>query len=345
MKLILLVDHDDVSRRAIAARLRDDGHEVLETDETNAMSLCRDGAAAVVVAPSPAPASVPALIGDTTVMRDLRATLRRLGRRPGTNVLVAGERGTGRHAVARALHQYSHSSGELVFAPPDRLQALLEDGLGELGRLGGTLHVPELSDVEKHQQRRLASLLAERQETSLAPVRLVVGATVRPGHVPLERVLPDVAHPELAARLPVVVELVPLRRRRDDIPLVVGHFLGAWSLSSGLPCPRVTPEALGKLSSYGWPGNLRELANVIEHAALSAGGAIDVAHLPPLARDEARIDFELPHDGIDLSALERAVLSQALRLSGGNKTRAASLLGLTRDQIRYRMGKFGLDRR
>ena len=376
MKRLLLVGPNESSRRAIAAQLRGDGHDVLETDEEHALLLYREGDEAVLVwsahdasralnlvqelhqagrpplvfsAPPPSAnaSSVPSLprpelIGEVTSMRDLRATLRRLAHRPRTHVLVGGEPGTGKQTFARVLHLASRPAQEFLHASPARLAALLDGDRAEFGQHGGTLYVPSLAEVSKPDQRRLASLLIEHEGSGFPPVRLVVGVTLGERHAPLERVLREVAHPELASRLPVLLELLPLRKRKSDIPLLVAHFLSAWSASSRLPRPAITQDAIKKLVSHTWPGNLRELANVIENAALTADGGIDPAELPNFERSSAGMDYELPSAGIDLLQFERAVLAQALELSGGNQTRAASLLGLTRDQIRYRMNKFGI---
>jgi DNA-binding NtrC family response regulator len=105
-----------------------------------------------------------------------------------------------------------------------------------------------------------------------------------------------------------------------------------------------TPAAYALLQSYGWPGNVRELRNVIERAMLlSDSDRLDTRDFPVMAKAvSAGTEFELPATGVDLEKLERSLLVQALRRSNGNQTRAGSLLGLNRDQIRYRIEKFGL---
>jgi DNA-binding NtrC family response regulator len=378
MKRLLLIDPDDGSRGAIAARLRGEGHEVLETDEQNALLMYREGLDAVFVwnagnaaraaalldelqrdgrppvlffAPSLSDAAscTPSppwaeLVGESTAMRDLRATVRRLARRPNTHGLVGGEPGTGKQAFARVLHRSTAVGGEFVLAPPERVASLLDGGPAQLVREGGTLYVPNVCAVPKAEQRRLAAWLAAQDGSQGGPVRFVAGATLGSEELPFECVRRDVLHPELSTRLPVTLELVPLRKRTGDVPLLVRHFLRAWSMASHLAEPTITPEALDRLSAHAWSGNLRELANVLECAAATGGGNIDASSLPALGRRDSGFDYELPREGIDFSEFERAVLAQALRRAGGNQTRAASLLGLTRDQIRYRMGKFGLAR-
>jgi DNA-binding NtrC family response regulator len=374
MSRLLLVDPDEASR-AVAALLRHSGHEVIETDEDNALLLYREGVDAVFVWPgqdsmraatllqklaegsqpqvsSGAAADTtsgptlpgPELVGHSAGMCELRATVHRLAQRPHTHVLVAGEPGTGKQTVARVLHLATRAPGELVHVGPERLAAFLDGSALELAAQGGTLYLSDLGSVSKVDQRKLVTALAEHEGAGRAPLRLVVGLRLDDVTVAPVRVLRDVAHPELVARLPVKLELYPLRKRKADIPLLVGHFLDVWTASSGLRRPEITPEALSKLASHCWPGNLRELANVIEQAALTNDTTIDSTSLPAFEPRAAAIDYELPRDGIDFAEFERAVLVQALSITSGNQTRAASLLGLTRDQIRYRMSKFGLVR-
>lgn len=375
MTQLFLVEPDEVIRQTIVARLRDGGHDVLEADEEQAMTMFRDGIETVVVwsardaaraaklldrlrsdtrrpilllSPSARDSGIsaahhrPELVGDSTAMRDLRATVRRLARRPRTHLLVAGEPGTGKQTLTRVLHRNTQETESFVHASPDRLAALLDAGLTELSARGGTLYVPAIADVPKNEQRRLSAKLAEYEARGHAPLRLIVGIALTSPDLPLAGHVREALCPELAARLPVVLELLPLRRRKSDIPMLVDHFLSEWAKSSSLPPPEITPGALEKLAAHDWPGNLRELGNVIEDAALRADAVIDVTDLPSFEPRRSGIDYQLPCEGVDLSELERAILAQALRRAGGNQTRAASLLGLTRDQIRYRMGKFGI---
>jgi two-component system NtrC family response regulator len=147
---------------------------------------------------------------------------------------------------------------------------------------------------------------------------------------------------EFADRFPVTLTLEPLRRRKSDILPIALYLLAERAAELGRTPPGPSPEAMEHLSRYDWPGNVRELANLVERILLRQCERVDVADLPSTQGAVRRIDYRLPHDGIDFADLERAVLTQALRLARGNQTRAASLLNLTRDQLRYRMAKFGL---
>jgi len=398
MNRVVLVDADERSRRAAARLLRQQGSDVVEADEEQALALFRDGTDATVVwnakdaagvtrfisalepdvrspvwlltaarnhrdsdasgpplppvsamrpllgtAAAPWPQSERVeLVGETTGMRDVRAQIRRLARHPRLHVLVGGEIGTGKQTFARALHAAT-GVGTFVHALPSRLTELVDANFGEVAELGGTLYVPSIADVPRGEQLRLAELMHEREVRSgAAPIRLVVGLRLRPQSL-LERARRDDVEVTLASRLSGLVELGPLRRRTSDVALLVRHFLDSRATNDGA-ASRLAEPALHRLQQHDWPGNVRELKNVVEHAALVAGELIELGHLPAFPADEPGIAFELPKNGVDLGELERVVLEQALSRSRGNQTRAASLLGLTRDQIRYRMNKFGMAR-
>jgi transcriptional regulator with PAS, ATPase and Fis domain len=150
---------------------------------------------------------------------------------------------------------------------------------------------------------------------------------------------------DLFYRLNVLPVLMPaLRSHPEDIPLLVEYFIDTFNAEFRKRILGATPAAYALLQSYGWPGNVRELRNVIERAMLlSDGDRLDARDFPALTtRTSAGDEFELPATGVDLEQLERSLLIQALRRSGGNQTKAGTLLGLNRDQIRYRIEKFGL---
>jgi transcriptional regulator with GAF, ATPase, and Fis domain len=154
---------------------------------------------------------------------------------------------------------------------------------------------------------------------------------------------------DLFYRLNVLpVEMPPLRDRRDDVALLAQHFIETFSREFKRPVRGLGQTAEAALRSYGWPGNVRELRNLVERAVLLSEGdllqpadfdSLDAARRrPPTSHG----DFELPAQGVNLEAVERSLVVQALERSNGNQTHAATLLGLHRDQIRYRIEKFGL---
>jgi DNA-binding NtrC family response regulator len=152
---------------------------------------------------------------------------------------------------------------------------------------------------------------------------------------------------DLYYRLNVMqIALPPLREHAADVPLLVNFYVDLFNREFRKKVRGVTPEALELLKAYRWPGNIRELRNAVERAMLLADSDwLSPEHFPMnRQRDTTIRGMELPDEGVNLEALERELVAQALRRTGGNQTRAASLLGLNRDQIRYRVEKFGLDK-
>jgi transcriptional regulator with PAS, ATPase and Fis domain len=153
---------------------------------------------------------------------------------------------------------------------------------------------------------------------------------------------------DLYYRLNVMaVPLPPLRDRRDDVPLLLSHYIDSFNTEFRKKVSGVTPTALTALKNYGWPGNVRELRNAVERAMLLSDGAeLGEEHFPMLRSSASALsaDVGLPPAGINLEGLERSLVVQALERSGWNQTKAAALLGLNRDQIRYRIEKFSLEK-
>jgi transcriptional regulator with PAS, ATPase and Fis domain len=145
--------------------------------------------------------------------------------------------------------------------------------------------------------------------------------------------------------LPIV--LPPLRERGDDIPRLVHFYIDSYNTEFKKRVRGIHPEAMKYLEAYAWPGNIRELRNAIERAMLLAEGDTLVrADFPASSSGSLRLGerVELPSGGIDLEQLERSLVVQALERTGWNQTKAAALLGVNRDQIRYRIEKFQLER-
>jgi DNA-binding NtrC family response regulator len=152
--------------------------------------------------------------------------------------------------------------------------------------------------------------------------------------------------PDLYYRLRVVpLEVPPLRERGDDVRLLTHVFVQRFREETGRPELTISEAALRLLGSHGWPGNVRELKNAVERAVLLCEGHVLDAPDFDVVRPQPTIPghFSLPAEGVDLEQLEIHLLRQALERSGGNRTRAAALLGMNRDQIRYRILKFDLE--
>ena len=134
-----------------------------------------------------------------------------------------------------------------------------------------------------------------------------------------------------------------LRARKEDIAPLVARFIASFAEQNGRPLEGLSNDALIALESYDWPGNVRELRNAIERAMLLADRELlEPQDFTTLTRTVSATHFKLPAEGVDLEEVERQLVVQALERANNNQTRAAELLGLNRDQVRYRMEKFGL---
>ncbi len=285
-----------------------------------------------------------------------------------SNVLVIGESGTGKEVFARAIHEHgARKTKPFVRVNCAALvESLLEaelfgieagvatDVKARAGKFeqadGGTLFLDEIGDMAPGTQAKVLRVLQEREfervggsKTLKADVR-VLAATHRDLE---EMVAAGTFRQDLFYRLNVIrLDLPPLRERLGDLDLYVRFFLQKLAGRSRRALRGITPAALERLRGHPWPGNVRELENVIERAmVLAAGELVDVADLPPLETaksGEDEIGFELPESGINLEELERSLLAQAMERSGGNKSAAARLLGLTRRTLGYRLEKHGL---
>jgi transcriptional regulator with PAS, ATPase and Fis domain len=151
---------------------------------------------------------------------------------------------------------------------------------------------------------------------------------------------------DLFYRLQVMpVMLPPLRERTGDIRLLVNYFIDRYNREFKKRVKGATPEAMAVLEQYRWPGNIRELRNAIERAMLLMDrGWLEPDDFAALKPATAKVQFRLPQSGVVLEEIERQLLEQALARARGNQTHAGQLLGINRDQVRYRVEKYGLSR-
>jgi transcriptional regulator with PAS, ATPase and Fis domain len=216
---------------------------------------------------------------------------------------------------------------------------------------GGTVFLDEIGEMVPALQAKLLRFLEERTFRRVGgsvdihvDVR-VIAATNRKLE---EEVRQRRFREDLYYRLHVVpIELPALRDRAKDIPLLLEYYVDAYNTEFKKRVQGIAPDAIARLQTYGWPGNIRELRNAVERAMLlGEGKVLTLADFPMTAGGRERLTegVELPANGIDLDQLERSLVIQALERSGWNQTRAAALLGLNRDQIRYRIEKFKLER-
>jgi two-component system, NtrC family, response regulator AtoC len=308
------------------------------------------------------------VIGDSPAMQELFRLVERVAPAEHTTVLIQGETGTGKGVIARLIHRLSpraerpfvsvtctslaetimeselfgHEKGAFTDA------RAMKRGLVELAD-HGTLFLDEIGELSPRLQGKLLQFIEDRTFRRVGGTRdlsvdtRLVTATNRDLEADVEA---GTFRADLFYRLRVVpLYLPPLRERGSDVPELAKHFLDSFSRDLGKRVRRIAPEAVDLLRQYSWPGNVRELRNVIERSVLLADGdTLSVAALPPEVRSpkrqqEAAID--MGPNGLDIEALERTLLREALRRAEGNRTSAGRLLGLSRHQIRNRLKKYG----
>jgi two-component system response regulator PilR (NtrC family) len=228
-----------------------------------------------------------------------------------------------------------------------------KEGLFELAH-GGTLFLDEVGDLPLALQVKVLRAIQEKSFRRVGGTHdqqvdaRIVSATNRRLE---EEVLRGRFREDLYYRLNVIeIPLPPLRERKDDIALLVDHFVEKYARELGKDVKGMSDEALAKLLAYRFPGNVRELENVIERAAaLTRAPVIQVESLPRpvLEREEPEPAPRIPREGVDLDKLmeeyERSLILEALRPAGGVKKRAAKLLGISFRSLRYRLEKLGID--
>jgi two-component system, NtrC family, response regulator AtoC len=315
------------------------------------------------------------LVGRSPLILDAAHMLRRLSVSEARTILLQGESGTGKDLAAKVIH-YNGARAERPFinitctALPE---ALLESelfghekgsftdarqqkqGLFELAN-GGTIFLDEIGDMPGALQAKLLRFLEEKAFRRVGGMKdilvdvCIIAATNR-----VLRALVDKGEfrEDLFYRLNIFpVTLPPLRERAEDIPLLVDHFIRQYNRDFRKDVTGVDKTALALMQAYSWPGNVRELRNMIERAMLMArGGQLTLGDLPPelkvpasSSKSDVRpaVDIDLGPAGLDIRELERSLIVKALQRTAGNQSRAARLLKMTRDQLRYRVHKYGL---
>jgi two-component system response regulator AtoC len=316
-----------------------------------------------------------AVLGESRAMRGVLEQARQIATLDETPpVLVIGETGTGKGLVARTIHAgssraskpfievnctalpatlmeaelFGHERGAFTDAKESRM------GLFEAAE-GGFLFLDEVGDVELSLQGKLLKAVEERTVRRVGGIRdrkidvRILAATNRDLERESQR---ERFRRDLYFRLAVILlRLPPLRERGEDVLTLAQHFLRRFSAKYGKQAERLDPRARDLLLSYPWPGNVRELSHVIERAVLwSQGPMLDVEHLalevPPdrveAGTDAAAVRATSRPAGMELEQWERSLIEQALRESDGNQTRAAQRLGISRDTLRYRLKKYGI---
>jgi two-component system, NtrC family, response regulator PilR len=309
-------------------------------------------------------------VGRSPTILDVFETIRKTAD-SGSTVMITGESGTGKELVAQALHwESSRRGGPFVSVNCGAVpETLMESELfghvkgaftGAVSSTeglfaaadGGTLFLDEITEIPHTVQVKLLRAVQERQIRRVGDTRDVkidvrlIAASNRD----LGRALTDgLLREDLFYRLNVIpIHLPPLRDRRADIPLLIAHFIKKLSSEVGRPVRGVAPDALAVLEQYHWPGNIRELENVVERAiVLGSSELLEADGLPAglrQPRDRPEVPLELPAEGIDLEAMldriEHRYMQLALERVGGVQTRAAELLHVSFRQFRYKLQKF-----
>ena len=312
------------------------------------------------------------IIGRSRLMQEIFGLIERVARTSST-VLVEGESGTGKELIARAVHYESPRANHKFLSvncgalPENLLESELfghergsftgavkeKKGLFREAD-GGTLFLDEISEMSTSMQVKLLRALQEKKVRRVGsnqeePVDVrIIAATNRDLK---EQTETGQFREDLFYRINVIpVRLPPLRRRREDIPLLVDFFIKKYSTGMGIEPKKISVEAMRTLESYSWPGNVRELENVIERAlALCTEDAITSEDLPVhLMQPQPSIGDEmtLPEDGLQLEPylddVRRQLMAQALERTNGTQTQAAELLGMTFRSFRYYARKMGL---
>jgi two-component system response regulator AtoC len=316
------------------------------------------------------PYSFDRMVGESAAIAQLKGLLKKIAASPASTVLLTGESGTGKDLAAKVLH-YASDRGARPFMnitcsalPETLLESELfghergaftdarqqKRGLFETAD-GGTVFLDEIGEMVPGLQAKLLRFLEEKTfkrvggSTDIRVDVRVVAATNRNLEDEVKR---GRFREDLYYRLNVLpIALPPLRARADDIPRLVNYFVDNFNAEFRKKVRRVVPETMKRLQAYGWPGNIRELRNAIERAMLLTDAEeLTDADFPLGGGAGARLTegVQLPAHGIDLEQLERSLVIQALERSGWNQTHAATLLGVNRDQIRYRIEKFKLER-
>jgi DNA-binding NtrC family response regulator len=317
------------------------------------------------------PYGLASIIGESDVMQRVKLLARKVASSPSSTVLITGESGTGKDLVAKVVHyssgraarpflnitcsalpetlleseMFGHERGAFTDARQQK-RGLLEqadDGtvfLDEIGEMTPALQAKVLRFLEDKTFRRVGG-----SGDIHVDVRVIAATNRNLEELVQEGKFRD----DLYYRLNVLrIEVPPLRVRQDDVSLLAQHFIETFSKEFKRPVHGMSRPAEAALKAYAWPGNVRELRNLVERAMLLCEGEMlqpsdfDSLHTARAQSHTGHAGFMLPAEGVNLEEVERSLVVQALERAGGNQTRAATMLGLHRDQIRYRVEKFGL---
>jgi len=322
---------------------------------------------AVAIA-APAAGGETPLLGDSAAMRRVYQLIEKAGPTE-ANVLILGENGTGKELVARELHRRSRRSDNVMVSVDlgavaenlfdselfGHVKGAFTDARGDrIGRLqaaeGGTLFLDEVGNLPLHLQPKLLTALEQRQIVPVGAnrpvpidVRVIAATNLPPDQLCDESLFRQ----DLLFRLNTVeIELPPLRDRREDIPVLVDHYVGLYSKKYGKPARRIPSPVMAALEGYDWPGNVRALRHAAERAVILAADDAFTADDFSLSRAAAPRMASPPPvplgSDLNLERAEKQMVEQALKKHAYNISLAAAELGLTRASLYRRMDKHGL---
>ncbi len=319
------------------------------------------------------------IIGESNAVREVKAKIEKMAQASVSTILITGESGTGKELFARYAHRLMHGAIGSGYAPFIRIncaalpETLLESelfgheqgaftdakadkkGLFEAAQ-GGSILLDEIGEMKSSLQAKLLRVLEERTVRHIGgseeiPIDATVIATTNKKLA--EMVETGEFRRDLFFRLSTFhLYAPPLRQRTEDIPLLARHFLTTFSQQYNKKIKSFSPEAEAHLVAYAWPGNIRELRNLVERlVVLESEEVIRPEHLPEwltgrrglAAKASGNGTFALPEAGISLDEVEKNLIQQALERTQNNKAQAAKLLGISYDTLRYQVKKYGLE--
>ena len=312
------------------------------------------------------PYSVRSVVGQSHVMESLRHLIAKVAASPASTVLLSGESGTGKDLLAKVIH-YNSARATRPFmnitcsALPEHLLeselfghergAFTDARMQKRGLLesadGGTVFLDEIGEMVPALQAKLLRVLEEKTFKRVggsADIRVNVRIVAATNRNLEEEVARGRFRSDLYYRLNVLpIRLPALRDHAADVPILAEYYVDIFNTDFKKRVTGLSPSAELLLRRYHWPGNVRELRNVVERAMLLTDrDRLEDSDFDALKNPGSADPFELPHGGIDLEELERSLVAQALRRCDGHQSNAGRLLGLNRDQIRYRIEKFHL---
>ena len=311
------------------------------------------------------------IIAESSQMRAVMEIVKRVARSDVT-VLIEGESGTGKELIAKTIHLLSRRKDKPFIAincaaiPETLIESELfgykrgsftgatQDSKGKFEAAdGGTIFLDEISQMPLSLQPKLLRVLQEQEVVRIGEIlpRKVDVRIIAATNQSLKKMVQEGTFREdLYFRLAVIpINLPPLRSRKEDIPLLINHFFKRAKQRHGFKNLKMSKEVIEALIKYDFPGNVRELENLIERmVVLSDGETLKITDVPEHIlkpkSDLYNVRIDLPSNGIQLEEIEREIIRRALQMNDWNQSKTARYLGITRSALIYRMRKFGLDK-